>query len=157
MRTKDYADVVIRPPILFLGALLLGCVLTLLLPIGPGLAKPNGLGLTVGIVFVVVGFALAVFPARRFRKAGTSVVPGEPSRVLVREGLYKITRNPIYIGLILTYFGLCLILTSVWMLLLLIPAAIVLHQGVVKREEEYLAWKFGEDYRRYLEQVPRWL
>lgn len=98
---------------------------------------------------------------RSFRRDG-SARQGQASfqanrRVLVREGLYKITRNPIYIGLILTYFGLCLILTSVWMLLLLIPAAIVLHQGVVKREEEYLDWKFGEDYRRYLEQVPRWL
>lgn len=157
MRTKDYADVVIKPPILFLGAVLLGYVLTLLLPIGPGLAKPNGVGLTVGVVFVVAGFVLAVFPARRFRKAGTSVVPGEPAKVLVREGLYKITRNPIYIGLILIYFGLCLVLTSVWMLILLIPAVIVIHQGVVKREEEYLTWKFGDDYRHYMDRVPRWL
>lgn len=77
--------------------------------------------------------------------------------ICVCRPIFGITRNPIYIGLILIYFGLCLVLTSVWMLLLLIPAAIVLHQGVVKREEEYLAWKFGEDYRRYLEQVPRWL
>ncbi|WP_108680841.1 isoprenylcysteine carboxylmethyltransferase family protein [Methyloceanibacter sp. wino2] len=157
MRTKDYADVAIKPPILFLGALLLGYVLTLWFPIGPGLAQPNGLGLTVGLVFVVVGFVLAVFPARRFRKAGTSVVPGEPSTVLVKEGAYKVTRNPIYIGLILIYFGLCLVLTSIWMLLLLVPTAIVLHLGVVKREEDYLSWKFGDAYRSYMNQVPRWL
>ena len=43
------------------------------------------------------------------------------------------------------------------MLLLLIPTVIVLHLGVVKREEDYLDWKFGEDYRRYVRQVPRWL
>lgn len=157
MRTKDYADVAIKPPILFLGALLLGYVLTLWFPIGPGLAQPNGLGLTVGLVFVAVGFALAILPARRFHKAGTSVVPGEPSTVLVKEGLYKVTRNPIYIGLILIYFGLCLALTSIWMLLLLVPTAIILHRGVVKREEDYLSWKFGDAYRRYMSQVPRWL
>lgn len=157
MRTKDYADVAIKPPILFLGALLLGYVLTLWFPIGPGLARPNGLGLTVGLVFVAVGFVLAILPARRFYKAGTSVAPGEPSTVLVKEGIYKVTRNPIYIGLILIYFGLCLVLTSIWMLLLLVPATIILHRGVVKREEDYLSWKFGDAYRSYVSQVPRWL
>ena len=84
-------------------------------------------------------------------------MPGEPSTVLVREGAYRVTRNPIYIGLILVYFGLCLVLTSVWMLLLLMPVVIILHRGVVKREEAYLTWKFGESYRRYTERVPRWL
>ena len=150
MRTKDYADIAIKPPILFLGALLLGYVLTYLFPVGPGLASPNGLGLMAGLAFMVVGFALAIFPARRFRKAGTSVLPGEPSTALVREGMYKATRNPIYIGL-------CIVLTSVWMLILLVPTVIILHWGVVKREEDYLTWKFGDDYRRYMSQVPRWL
>ena len=157
MRTKDYADVAIKPPILFLGALLLGCVLTMWFPIGPGLASPNGKGLALGLAFMLVGFALAILPARRFQKAGTSVMPGEPSTVLIRDGVYRVTRNPIYIGLILIYFGLCLVLTSVWMLLLLIPAVIILHRGVVKREEGYLSWKFGDDYRRYMTEVPRWL
>ena len=157
MRTKDYADVAIKPPILFLAALLLGCMLTVLLPIGPGIAQPNGLGLTVGLSFAVLGIGLAIFPARRFQRAGTSIMPGESSTVLVQDGPYRVTRNPIYIGLILLYFGLSIVLTSVWMLLLLIPTVIVLHLGVVKREEDYLDWKFGEDYRRYVRQVPRWL
>ncbi|MEM8573480.1 MAG: isoprenylcysteine carboxylmethyltransferase family protein [Pseudomonadota bacterium] len=157
MRTKDYADVAIKPPFLFLGALLLGFVLTLWLPIGPGIAQPNGAGLALGITFMVAGFALAMFPARRFYEAGTSVMPGEPSTVLVRDGAYRVTRNPIYIGLILIYFGLCLVLTSVWMLILIIPIVIILHRGVVKREEDYLSWKFGDAYQRYMTQVPRWL
>ena len=157
MRTKDYADVAIKPPILFLAVLLLGCMLTVLLPIGPGIAQPNGLGLTVGLSFAILGIGLAIFPARRFQRAGTSIMPGESSTVLVQDGPYRVTRNPIYIGLILLYFGLSIVLTSVWMLLLLIPTVIVLHLGVVKREEDYLDWKFGEDYRRYVRQVPRWL
>ncbi|ODR93975.1 hypothetical protein AUC70_10285 [Methyloceanibacter stevinii] len=157
MRTKDYADVAIKRRSYFSALFCLATSSTTLVPDRPSLAQPNGLGLTVGLVFVVVGFVLAVFPARRFRKAGTSVVPGEPSTVLVREGAYKVTRNPIYIGLILIYFGLCLVLTSIWMLLLLVPTAIVLHLGVVKREEDYLSWKFGDAYRSYMNQVPRWL
>ncbi|MEM7192442.1 MAG: isoprenylcysteine carboxylmethyltransferase family protein [Pseudomonadota bacterium] len=157
MRTKDYADVVIKPPILFLAALVIGCLLTYLFPIGPGLAAPNGAGLAVGLAFIAVGMVLGIFPTWRLRKAGTSVMPGETSTVLVQEGAYKVTRNPIYIGLLLIYFGLCLVLTSIWMLLLIVPAMMILHHGVVLREEDYLTWKFGDAYRHYRDRVPRWL
>jgi len=106
MKPKDYAEVAIKPPVLFLGALLLGYLLTRYFPLGPGLATPNGLGLTVGLIFVVAGFALAFLSVRRFRLAGTSVVPGEPATELVTVGPYRVTRNPIYVGFVLVYFGM---------------------------------------------------
>jgi protein-S-isoprenylcysteine O-methyltransferase Ste14 len=157
MRNTDHADVAVKPPILFLAALALGYALTRYVPIGPGLASPNGKALTVGLIFVVAGFALAFLAARRFRLTGTSVIPGEPASALVTVGVYRVTRNPMYIGFILLYFGLSIVLTSVWILLLLIPVVLVLHRGVVLREEAYLARKFGDDYTRYAERVPRWL
>ncbi|MGH6833525.1 MAG: methyltransferase family protein, partial [Methyloceanibacter sp.] len=91
------------------------------------------------------------------RLAGTSVVPGQPSTALVVEGPYRVTRNPIYIGFVLAYFGLAVVLTSVWVLLLLIPVLIILQRGVVKPEEVYLEQQFGETYRKYKARVPRWL
>jgi protein-S-isoprenylcysteine O-methyltransferase Ste14 len=157
MRNTDHADVAVKPPILFLAALALGYALTRYVPIGPGLASPNAKALTVGLIFVAAGFALAVLAARRFRLTGTSVIPGEPASALVTVGVYRVTRNPMYIGFILLYFGLSIVLTSVWILLLLIPVVLVLHRGVVLREEAYLARKFGDDYTRYAERVPRWL
>jgi protein-S-isoprenylcysteine O-methyltransferase Ste14 len=126
-------------------------------PIGPGLASANGKALTGGLIFVVGGFALAFFAARRFRLAGTSVIPGEPASTLVTVGIYRVTRNPMYIGFILLYFGLSIVLTSLWILLPLIPVVVILHRGVVLREEAYLARKFGDDYVRYTKRVPRWL
>jgi protein-S-isoprenylcysteine O-methyltransferase Ste14 len=157
MSTTDYADVAIKPPLLFLGALALGCLLTLFLPIGPGLASANGLALTVGLVFAGLGFVLAGFSARAFHRAGTNVVPGQPATVLVTYGPYYVTRNPIYIGFVLVYFGLSIILTSVWVLLLLIPVLMILQRGVIEPEEAYLERKFGDAYRRYKARVPRWL
>jgi protein-S-isoprenylcysteine O-methyltransferase Ste14 len=157
MSTPDYADVAIKPPILFIGALALGCLLTLLIPIGPGLASPNALALTVGLIFVAIGLALAVFSARAFRFAGTAVVPGQPATALVTVGPYKVTRNPIYIGSVLVYFGLSIVLTSVWILFLLIPVLMILQTGIVKPEEAYLEQKFGDAYRQYKARVPRWL
>lgn len=157
MSTADYAEVAIKAPLLFLGALVLGSILTLFLPIGPGLASPNGLGLAVGVIFMVLGFTLAGFSVRAFRRAGTNVVPGEPATALVVFGPYHITRNPIYVGFVLVYFGLSIVLTSVWVLVLLIPVLVILQRGVIVPEETYLDRKFGDAYRRYTGRVPRWL
>jgi protein-S-isoprenylcysteine O-methyltransferase Ste14 len=157
MTDDDHAEVAIKPPLLFLGALALGCLLTLVLPIGPGLAAANKNALLVGLAFVAAGFAIAGISARAFHRAGTHVVPGRPATALVTTGPYHVTRNPIYIGLVLVYFGLAIILTSVWTLLLLIPVLIILQRGVVEPEEAYLEREFGEAYRKYKARVPRWL
>jgi protein-S-isoprenylcysteine O-methyltransferase Ste14 len=157
MTATDRAEVAVKPPFLFLGALALGALLSLVIPVGPRLASPNGQALAVGLTFVAIGFALAAFSVRNFRLVGTSVVPGEPSTTLVVTGPYHVTRNPIYIGLVLIYFGLAIILTSLWVLLLLIPVLFVLQRGVVEREEDYLERQFGEAYRKYKARVPRWL
>lgn len=157
MTATDRAEVAIKPPFLFLGALALGALLSLVIPLGPRLASPNGQALAVGLTFVAIGFALAAFSVRNFRRAGTSVVPGEPSTALVVTGPYHVTRNPIYIGLVLIYFGLAIVLTSLWVLLLLIPVLVVLQRGVVEREEDNLERQFGEAYRKYKAHVPRWL
>jgi protein-S-isoprenylcysteine O-methyltransferase Ste14 len=153
----DAADVAIKPPFLFLGALALGCLLSLVIPIGPGLGRPNTLALMVGLAFVLLGVALAVVSVRSFHVAGTSVVPGEPSTALVVTGPYAFTRNPIYVGFVLAYFGLAIVLTSLWVLLLSIPELAILQRGVVEREELYLERQFGDAYRRYQARVPRWL
>jgi len=157
MRESDCADVVIKPPLLFLAALGLGYLLSRYVPIGPGLAKPNALGLTVGLIFIALGFALAIRSVQMFRRAGTHVVPGEPATALVMTGPYRFTRNPIYIGFVLVYFGLSIVLTSMWILLLLLPVLVVLQRGVVRCEEAYLERRFGEAYNAYAKRVPRWL
>lgn len=157
MQAKDNAGVAIRPPFLFLGALALGCILTLALPLGTRLASPNGLALTAGLVFAGIGLLLAALAANRFRLAGTPVPVDRPVTALVTVGPYHFTRNPIYIGLVLLYFGLSIILTSLWAILLLVPVLFILERYVIVREEAYLEEKFGEAYRKYKERVPRWL
>jgi protein-S-isoprenylcysteine O-methyltransferase Ste14 len=157
MSDTDHAEVTVAPPLLFLGALGLGSILSLAVPLGPRIGSANRLALLAGLAFVAIGFALVALSARRFRLAGTSVVPGQPTTALVSAGPYRFTRNPIYIGFILAYFGLSIVLTSMWVLLLLIPILFILQHGVVLPEEAYLERKFGEAYRKYRARVPRWL
>jgi protein-S-isoprenylcysteine O-methyltransferase Ste14 len=157
MSDSDHANVAIKPPFLFAGALILGSLLTWLVPLGPGLASANRVALAAGLGLALVGLALTALSVRAFARAGTSVVPTTPSAALVTSGPYAITRNPIYIGFVLVYFGLTILLTSVWLLLLLIPVLLILQRGVVEREEAYLERSFGEPYRKYKARVPRWL
>jgi protein-S-isoprenylcysteine O-methyltransferase Ste14 len=157
MNANDHAGVAVMPPLLFLVALLGGALLSYVVPIGPGLGSANELALAVGLTFVALGFALVTVSFRNFRRADTSVVPSEPSTALVTTGPYRFTRNPIYIGFVLAYFGFAIVLTSMWVLLLLIPVLAILQRGVVVPEEAYLRRKFGDAYRKYQARVPRWL
>jgi protein-S-isoprenylcysteine O-methyltransferase Ste14 len=109
-----------------------------------------------GVALALVGGALAVMAERRFKAVGTNVQPWKPSLQLATDGIYERLRNPMYVGLLLLVGGLGIALASDWTLVLLVPTALLLHHGVVLREERYLEAKFGEPYRRYMATVPRW-
>ncbi len=79
------------------------------------------------------------------------------SKFLVTDGPYGIVRNPMYLGSLLAGFGLCLIFGSVLLTLAFILAFVVVHQIIVRREQRFLRWKFGEEYDNYTARVPAWL
>jgi protein-S-isoprenylcysteine O-methyltransferase Ste14 len=112
--------------------------------------------LVIAVIFIVPGMAMAIVAWHSFVQAGTDVEPWKPSLRLVTEGIFAWMRNPMYVGLIRLLAGLAVALGSDWALVLVLPAALILHFGVVKREERYLAAKFGESYQTYMSQVPRY-
>jgi len=112
--------------------------------------------LAFGGLLIALGLCLAIVAERAFRRIGTNVAPWRPALGLAADGPYAHTRNPMYLGLALFVAGLGVALASVWVLAMLIPAALVLHYGVVKREERYLEQKFGADYRAFKAAVPRY-
>jgi len=90
-------------------------------------------------------------------RAGTNVDPTQPATVLVVDGPFKYTRNPLYLSLTLLYAGIAILVNSLWTMLLLPVVLVVMRKGVVDREERYLARKFGEQYLRYKASVRRWI
>ena len=90
------------------------------------------------------------------RRAGTNVEPWLPSTALVTTGVYRFTRNPIYLAMTLLYLAVALAADSLLALLLLVPLLGIVRHGVIGREEHYLDAKFGESYRDYRAAVRRW-
>jgi protein-S-isoprenylcysteine O-methyltransferase Ste14 len=155
--TDDTAGVIAPPPLLALAVIVFGLALDWLLPayvlmLLLSLAER----VAIGAILITAGATLGIAAVRAFRTAGTHVEPWKPTAALVSGGIFKWIRNPMYIGLTLILAGLAIMLASDWMLVLTIFLVPVLHFGVVKREERYLAAKFGEPYRRYLKAVPRY-
>jgi protein-S-isoprenylcysteine O-methyltransferase Ste14 len=110
-----------------------------------------------GVSLIVVGLLLSAAVVRAFRSAGTHVSPYRETTRFVRHRPYRFTRNPDYIGQTLIYGGIAVVVNSWWPLLLLPLALLVVHYGVVRREERYLEAKFGQEYRDFTARVPRWL
>lgn len=157
MSIPDTPGVIAPPPLIALAAVVAGAVLDRLLPMHIlAAALPFWPRIVLGIVIAAAGAALAFVGVRTFRAAGTNVEPWKPSLRLVTTGIYARLRNPMYMGLLLVVLGIAVALASDWTLLMFVLMALILHYGVVLREERYLEAKFGDDYRRYKAQVPRW-
>ena len=159
MNTGDqsHANVVIRPPLLYLGALVFGVSLEAVWPLGAGLfASPWREGI-IAIVLVISGSVLLGLATGCFRKAGTNIPTVMPTLVLVTSGPYAWSRNPIYIGLTLIYTGLALALNAWWAVVFLPGVLGILRYGVIAREEVYLAARFPDQYPAYCARVRRWI
>jgi protein-S-isoprenylcysteine O-methyltransferase Ste14 len=151
------AGVIARPPLLFLGALLIGFVLDRLLRLPLPVPAIDLAHWIIGGSLILIGLALAAAGIRNFLRAGTPVPTNEPSRALVTTGVHGWTRNPIYLGMFLLYGGIGVAARSPWILILTLPLAITIRYGVVAREEAYLERRFGDAYRDYKTRVRRWL
>ena len=95
--------------------------------------------------------------AGQFRRLGTPPEPWKPTTALATGGLYRLSRNPIYVGFAVTYLGFAVAMDSPVALALLIPCLIVVDRFVIAREERYLEGRFGDAFRAYRNEVRRWL
>jgi protein-S-isoprenylcysteine O-methyltransferase Ste14 len=151
------SGVIARPPLLFVGAFLLGLGLEHLLPLAFVVPADAPVFWTIGACLILIGVALMAAGIRNFVRAATPVPTNQPTRTLVTTGLHGWTRNPIYLGMFLIYVGLGVAAHGAWVLVLTLPLAILIRYGVVAREEVYLERRFGNAYLDYKQSVRRWL
>ncbi|MBI5373786.1 MAG: isoprenylcysteine carboxylmethyltransferase family protein [Candidatus Schekmanbacteria bacterium] len=144
----------IIPPVYFLISLLLMFLLHYLFPIADIIPRPYNYS---GIVFIIVGIIFGATPPRLFIKAKTTLHPFEEPEQLVTEGVYRYSRNPMYLALALVLIGTSLLqgcLSSFF----IIPFFVwTITNRFIINEEKKLERRFGGDYLRYKQKVRRWI
>jgi protein-S-isoprenylcysteine O-methyltransferase Ste14 len=113
------------------------------------------LPLQLGTVWLYSGLIICLF-GMIFTSVAILNFATSPKDKVITEGLYRFTRNPTYIGIILMQIGLGIACSS-WLYLLLTVALIILLNANLSAEERYCLYRFGDDYRKYKNITPRWI
>ena len=154
VRADDNPGVIAQPPYIFLCFLALGFGLNAAWPLGLGLAGAQVPG---GVAVLALGLLMATLAPREFARAGTSYQTRDPASALILRGLYRHSRNPVYVAFCLAPIGIGILVNSFWILISFIPSALLVYFIAIRKEEAYLEKKFGEEYIHYKQKVRRWL
>lgn len=137
--------------------LLLGLALHFVPSLRLSFPIPALLRIAVGGVLVLAGATTVILAKRGLKNAGQPAAPGKPTTHIVETGIYRFSRNPLYLGLVVLLIGLGLSVNIGWWVMLTPPMLLALQQLLIIPEEHYLLGRFGEQYATYMSRVRRWL
>jgi protein-S-isoprenylcysteine O-methyltransferase Ste14 len=151
-----FLELKIPPPLV---ALLIGVAMWFAARLGPGLALPLAVRIAALVVLALAGGAIALAGDMAFKRAKTTINPLKPQNAtaLVTTGVYRYTRNPMYVGLALVVLGWAAFLGSAVALLGIVVFVAYITRFQIVPEERVLSAKFGADYSAYTSRVRRWL
>ncbi len=147
-------NVKIIPPLVYLAGVVIGIVISIWIPTK---IVPSSLAWMLGGILIVCGAVLTGSAILKFKDVSTTVRPDRAASTLVVVGPYRITRNPMYLGLALVYVGLAIADQSVWAFILLPVVLTIIQRRAIEPEEAFLERRFGVNYIRYKESVRRWI
>jgi protein-S-isoprenylcysteine O-methyltransferase Ste14 len=152
---NDGAAVRVPPPLVFVAGVLAGAALGLVAPLRLPLSVGARIGATaligaLGLCFGGPAFAL-------MRRSGQNPAPWTSTPELLGGGVYRVSRNPMYVGMALLQTAIGVGAANGWILLLVPVALAAVYATAVRHEEAYLERKFGEPYLAYKRRVRRWI
>jgi len=142
------------PPTYFFGAIVLAVVLHFLFPLAQLVSFPWRL---LGLAPLALGVALNLVTDQAFKRRETTVKPFEVSNALITDGFYGVSRNPMYLGMVLILLGIALLLGTFTPFLAPCILAILFDRVFIVPEERMLEEIFGETFREYKKRVRRWI
>lgn len=142
------------PPMLFLGCLVTAAVLFYFVPVAEIISFPVN---TVGVVLVAAGITLLIVGSTLFQRVGTNINPFIKPDKLVIQGPFRFTRNPMYLGFVLTLLGACMLLGALSPFVTAVVFFVIVNSWYIPMEEAMCEEEFGENYKDYKRRVRRWL
>ncbi len=141
------------PPIIALFLIIISLILHFIFPINL-ISFPLNL---IGIIFIILGIVLMALSFRLFFKKSTPIKPYEKPTALIKEGIYNLSRNPIYLGMVTILLGIATLSGKLMLFLAPLAHFIILHSIFIPREEKVLEKIFGKEYLDYKRKVRKWV
>ena len=155
---KDHAAVRFPPPVVGILTIVIGYALGQYVPLMDDFLLPAPARYIVGgAIVVVAGYLFGYLPIKQFGKIEQDPKPWTTTPEILVDGIYKYTRNPMYLMMVLVCIGFSIILDEVWVLILAPVCGFVIYLTAIRHEEVYLEEKFGDSYREYKKNVRRWI
>jgi protein-S-isoprenylcysteine O-methyltransferase Ste14 len=151
---SDNPGVRVPPPLISLSLMLLGLAIDDRLSVS---YLQWGWRQAAGLLLAAAAFGLIATALTQFGQHHTRPEPWRPASTLVTTGVYRFTRNPMYLGLAVLHFGTALYFGNLATALLLLPYIVLIDRFVMPREEAYLGRRFGAEYEAFRRRVRRWL
>jgi protein-S-isoprenylcysteine O-methyltransferase Ste14 len=155
-RRPDNPGVIAPPPLIYALPLIAGVIVHYAVG-GMDMGLPGVVRWPLGLLLILGGLLVIGLAIERFTRAKTNPEPWKPTTAIVAEGIYSLTRNPMYLGMAAAYAGIAILWDCWFTLALLVPALIVIDRGVIVREERYLERKFGGEYVVLKRRTRRWI
>lgn len=147
----------IPPPLILVVGFLAGFGLDRVLPVDLLPADAPNFVSFIQVGFAVLGMAICLWAFVTMARARTGIAPHQTVKQLVMHGPFRLSRNPIYVGLVAIYLSAVFKMNALWPLVMLPVSLWVLLKMVIEKEETFLEQKFGEAYIAYKNGVRRWL
>lgn len=148
----------ILPPHYWVGSILGMLGARFLIPLSPVLAPDQmNYGFALGLAALTTGIWFAYKGSRQFTEVGTNIVPFTPASSLVTNGVFRISRNPMYTGMVLGLFGAALMTNQLWSWLFVVAFTLIIRYRFIAREENQMYATFGDEFTHYQKKIRRWL
>jgi protein-S-isoprenylcysteine O-methyltransferase Ste14 len=110
-----------------------------------------------GMLFLIISLLFLITSLKKFFQSKNTLILIKPASSLQTNGIYRISRNPMYVGLAAMYLGISCLIGNWWNIILFPILLLVIQEYIIKREEKYLERAFGQKYLDYKNRVRRWL
>jgi len=156
MKAKDHPGVYFPPPLLYVAIFLISIAIQKQLPL-PVMFFQTNVAFISGVSLVVLGLTIMLPAVIRFFKTRNTLVTIKPANSLQTAGIYTISRNPMYLGLLILYVGIAFLKGSLWTFMFIPVVILGITYLVIVKEEKYLSRAFGDNYVEYRKRVRRWI
>jgi len=143
-----------NPPAYLFIILILEIIFYFIFPIGKFIKYPYNY---IGVVIIVIGVLINLWGDWIFKKEKTTIKPDEKSDKIIDYGIFRISRNPMYLGMFMILFGIAIVLGNVLSFIFPIVFIMIIEKLFIPIEEKNMEKRFGKRYLQYKSKVRRWI